>query len=210
MRRGDLKVTFVIATRNKKKAEEIQRILEGLPVKLLTMLDYPDCPEVEEDADTFAGNAAKKAVEVAQYTAIPAIADDSGLEAYALGNAPGVYSARYAGADADDSRNLDKLLTGMKDVKEGRRGARFVCCIALAFPEGMVEVFEGHVEGSIGTHSKGCNGFGYDPVFYPEGHTQTLAEMSAEEKDDLSHRGMALKKLREYLVSYLTHISGLF
>lgn len=199
-------MTFVIATRNKKKAEEMQRILEGLPVKLLTMLDYPDCPEVEEDADTFAGNAVKKALVVADYTAAPAIADDSGLEVYALGNAPGVFSARYAGADADDSRNLDKLLSEMEDVEEGSRGARFVCCIALAFPEGGVEVFEGHVEGSIGRHPKGSNGFGYDPVFYPKGYDRTFAEMSAEEKDHLSHRGMALKKLRDYLAAHITHI----
>lgn len=199
-------MNFVVATRNRKKSEEIQRILEGLPVKLLTMLDYPDCPEVEEDADTFSGNSAKKAVEVAQYTTTPAIADDSGLEVYALGNAPGVYSARYAGADSEDSKNLRKLLSEMEDVEEDRRGARFVCCIALAFPEGRVEVFEGYIEGSIGRRSKGCNGFGYDPVFYPNGYDRTFAEMSAEEKDHLSHRGMALKKLRDYLAAHLTHI----
>lgn len=206
MGKGDLKMTFVVATRNRKKSGEIQRILEGLPVKLLTMLDYPDCPEVEEDADTFAGNAIKKALAIAQYTAIPAIADDSGLEVYALGNAPGVYSARYAGADSDDSRNLEKLLSEMEEVEEGRRGARFVCCIALAFPEGGVEVFEGFIEGSIGKQPKGSNGFGYDPVFYPNGYDRAFAEMSAVEKDSLSHRGRALKKLRDYLAAYLTHI----
>ncbi len=202
---GDV-MTFVIATRNKKKSGEMQRILESLPIELLTMLDYPDCPEVEEDADTFTGNAVKKALAIAKYTATPAIADDSGLEVYALGNAPGVYSARYAGADADDSKNLEKLLAEMEDVEEGRRGARFVCCIALSFPEGRVEVFEGYVEGGIGRQPKGCNGFGYDPVFYPKGYDKTFAEMNAEEKDSLSHRGMALKKLRDYLVAYLTHI----
>lgn len=203
---GDV-MTFVIATRNKKKSEEIQRILEGLPVKLLTVLDYPDCPEVEEDAATFAGNAVKKALAIAQYTATPAIADDSGLEVYALGNAPGVYSARYAGADSDDSRNLNKLLSEMEHVEKDRRGARFICCIVLAFPEGRVEVFEGYIEGSIGRQPKGCKGFGYDPVFYPEGHDRTFAEMSAEEKNRLSHRGMALKKLREYLVVLFTQQS---
>lgn len=199
-------MTFVLATRNRKKAEEMQRMLEGLPVKLLTMLDYPDCPEVEEDSDTFVGNAVKKALAIAKHSAAPAIADDSGLEVYALGNAPGVFSARYAGADADDSKNLDKLLAEMEDVEENRRGARFVCCIALAFPEGGVEVFEGYIEGSIGMQPKGSNGFGYDPVFYPKGYASTFAEMDAVEKDSLSHRGMALKKLREYLDEHLIHI----
>lgn len=192
---------FVIATRNEKKLEEIKRILEWIPVKLYTLKDFPACPEVEEDADTFEGNAVKKAVTVAAFTKKPVIADDSGLEVYALNGAPGVFSARYSGEGADDRKNLEKLLFEMEGVEDGKRGARFVCCIALAFPDGRIEVFEGHVEGRIGRQSSGVSGFGYDPLFLPEDHTITFAGMGAVEKDKMSHRGRALKKLREFLFS---------
>ncbi len=197
---------FIIATRNKKKVEEMMRLLDGLPISLSTLDDFPDCPEVEEDADTFEGNAVKKAKAVAEYTKKSAFADDSGLEVYALDNAPGVYSARYAGKGADDRKNLEKLLEEIKGVEESRRGARFVCVIALAFPDGSVKVFDGFVEGSIGSEPKGSNGFGYDPVFYPKGYDRTFAEISADEKDSLSHRGMALRKFREYIAAILCYI----
>lgn len=194
---------LVIATRNRKKIEEIKRILQGVPVALFALDDVPGCPEVEEDADTFEGNAVKKALAVARYSGKPAIADDSGLEVYALNGAPGVWSARYAGADADDRKNLEKLLSELRGVEEEKRGARFVCCVALAFPDGRVETFPGFVGGRIGTEPKGFSGFGYDPVFYPKGHDKTFAEMSADEKDALSHRGVALRKLRIYLSSFI-------
>lgn len=192
---------MVIATRNRKKVEEIKRILEGVPVELLSLDDFPDCPEVAEDADTFEGNAVKKAIEVAHFTGKPSVADDSGLEVYALKGAPGVLSARYAGTWADDQKNLTKLLAAMKGVGENRRGAQFVCVIALAFPNGRVETFHGVAKGRIGAEPRGFNGFGYDPVFYPRGHHTTFAEMSSDEKDALSHRGIALRKLRAYLSS---------
>ncbi len=191
---------LVIATRNKKKIGEIRRILEGVPVRLYSLDDFPGCPEVEEDADTFEGNAIKKARAVAGYSGKPAIADDSGLEVEALGGSPGVFSARYSGT-GDDRKNLEKVLSELKGVEETRRGARFVCVIALVFPDNRVETFSGSVEGRIGTEPKGFSGFGYDPVFYPLDHDKTFAEMSAGEKDALSHRGMALKKLRDYLSS---------
>jgi XTP/dITP diphosphohydrolase len=194
-----MSLELVIATRNRKKLEEIQRILNGLDVVLYTLDDFPGCPEVEEDADTFEGNAIKKAKTVAEYTKKAAFADDSGLEVYALGGAPGVYSARYAGKETNDKKNLEKILREMENVEEDKRGGRFVCVIALAFPSGKVETFEGHAEGSIGREPKGFNGFGYDPVFYPKDYGRTFAEMTGEEKDGLSHRGMALKKFREYL-----------
>lgn len=194
---------LVIATRNKKKIEEIRRILEGITVGLYSLDDFPGCPEVEEDADTFEGNAVKKSVAVAKYSGKPAIADDSGLEVYALNGAPGVFSARYAGPDTDDRKNCEKVLLKMRKVEEGKRGARFVCVIALAFPDNRVETFVGFAEGKIGRVPKGSSGFGYDPVFYPEGHDRTFAEMSADEKDTLSHRGMALEKLRDYLSSLM-------
>jgi len=190
---------LVIATRNKKKIEEITRILKGLPVRLYTLNDFPGCPEVVEDADSFEGNAVKKAKAVSVYTKMPALSDDSGLEVYALNNAPGVLSARYAGEDANDQRNVDKLLGELSGAPPEERGGRFVCCIALAFPQGSVNTFVGTVEGRIGKERKGSNGFGYDPVFHPEGHGRTFAEMSAGEKDSMSHRGRALARLREYL-----------
>jgi XTP/dITP diphosphohydrolase len=190
---------LVIATRNRKKVEEIERIMEGIPVTLYSLDDFPGCPDVEEDQETFEGNAIKKAVAVAHYTEKPAISDDSGLEVYALNLAPGVFSARYAGPDADDRKNREKLLFEMREIEKDKRGARFVCSVALAFPDGRGETFEGFVEGRIGTQPRGTSGFGYDPVFYPAGRERTFAEMSADEKDALSHRGMALRKLRKYL-----------
>ena len=191
---------IVLATRNKKKAEEMRRILsEVIPgVRILTLDDFPACPEVKEDGETFEANAIKKARHVSAFTGLRAIADDSGLEVEALGGAPGVLSARYAGKEADDAKNLSKLLQEMRDVPEDKRGARFVCCIALANPDGDVRTFTGYVKGRIGREPKGTNGFGYDPVFYPEGYDRTFAEMSSTEKDALSHRGMALRMLRRY------------
>lgn len=191
---------IVVATKNKKKLAELQRILKDTGVHLLGLDSFPNCPEVEETGSTFAENAVKKAKEVAAFTGLPAIADDSGLEVYALGGAPGVYSARYSGEGATDKSNIEKLLKELGNVAEENRGARFVCVIALAMPDGEIRIFEGHVEGKIGREPRGEYGFGYDPVFFPEGHTRTFAEMSAEEKDSMSHRGRALEKLKQYLL----------
>ncbi len=192
---------IVLATHNKKKVEEIRRITVDLPVSILSLDDYPDCPETVEDKDTFEGNAVKKAVEVCQCTGKIALADDSGLEVDALGGAPGVYSARYAGGagDGQDVRNYEKLLADIKDVPDGKRGGRFVCCLALAFPDGTVKTFFGYAKGSIRRDPKGNTGFGYDPVFVPEGGKSTFGEMPPEEKDKLSHRGKALEKLAEFV-----------
>jgi XTP/dITP diphosphohydrolase len=192
---------IVLATHNKKKVEEIRRITVDLPVSILSLDDYPDCPETVEDKDTFEGNAVKKAVEVCQCTGKIALADDSGLEVDALGGAPGVYSARYAGGagDGQDVRNYEKLLADIKDVPDGKRGGRFVCCLALAFPDGTVKTFFGYAKGSIRREPKGNTGFGYDPVFVPEGGKSTFGEMPPEEKDKLSHRGKAIEKLAEFV-----------
>jgi XTP/dITP diphosphohydrolase len=189
---------IVLATRNKKKAEELNRMLAGMDIKVTTLNDFADCPEVLEDKDTFEGNAIKKALEVAACTGMIAVADDSGIVVDALGGRPGVFSARYAGDNADDAANLKKLLWEMKNIPDGSRSARFICCIAVAYPNGKVVTFEGRVEGSIGYEPKGRMGFGYDPVFYPEGHDRTFAEMSFAEKDSMSHRGKALERLKEY------------
>jgi XTP/dITP diphosphohydrolase len=194
-------VEIVVATRNKKKVEEIGRILDGLSVRLSTVSEYPDCPDVEETEDSFQGNALKKARAVAECTGEYALADDSGLEVYALGGAPGVHSARYAGEEAGDHENLSKLLKELGDTPPENRGARFVCVMAFAGPDGTEEVFAGTVEGNIALSPRGSTGFGYDPVFYPEGHRRTFAEMSPAEKDSMSHRGRALEEFRKYLES---------
>jgi XTP/dITP diphosphohydrolase len=196
---------IVLATRNKKKIEEIRRITTGLPINILSPDSFPDCPETVEDRDTFEGNAIKKAIDVCKCTGKPALADDSGLEVDALGGAPGVYSARYAGNEGGntDVRNYEKLLVELKNVPDEKRGARFVCCMALAFPDGSVKTFLGYVEGRIGHEPKGETGFGYDPVFIPKNYNKTFAEMSGDEKDRLSHRGKALMKLAASLHSLL-------
>lgn len=190
---------IVLATRNKKKIEEIKRITSDMSISIFTLDDFPECPEVEEDGITFEENAIKKAITVARYTGKPALADDSGLEVYALSCAPGTLSARYAGEDADDRKNNEKLLYKMRSIVEEQRKARFVCCIAIALPDGSVNTFYGYSEGRIGTETKGFNGFGYDPLFYPDGYSRTFAEMSDGEKDAISHRGMALGKVQRYL-----------
>ena len=190
---------IVLATRNKKKIEEIRRITVDLPIAILSLDNFPNCPETAEDKDTFEGNAVKKALEVCRCTGKPSLADDSGLEVDALGGAPGVYSARYAGGtgNGNDVRNYEKLLSELANVPDHKRGARFVCCMALAFPDGTVKTFFGYAEGCIGWEPKGTTGFGYDPVFIPDGHKRAFAEMTGEEKDRLSHRGKALEKLTE-------------
>lgn len=193
---------IVLASRNRKKAEEIQRILAGQPIEVRSLADFPDCPDVVEDADTFDGNALKKAREVASFTGRIAISDDSGLEVVALNGAPGVFSARYAGPDATDDANVEKLLHELENVPDARRGARFVCCIALADPAGETHTFWGFADGVLGRERKGQNGFGYDPLFFPIGHSRTFAEMSAAEKDALSHRRKALAKLADFLKFY--------
>jgi XTP/dITP diphosphohydrolase len=194
---------IVLATRNKKKIEEIKRITVDLPVTVLSLDNFPGCPETVEDKDTFEGNAIKKAVEVCRFTGKPALADDSGLEVDALNGAPGVYSARYAAGtgSGNDVRNYEKLLSELERVPNEKRSARFVCCMALAFPDGAIKTFFGESEGCIIREPKGKSGFGYDPVFVPEGHKTTFAEMSGPEKDLLSHRGKALGKVAEFLHS---------
>ena len=196
---------IVLATRNKKKIEEIKRIIAGLPVSILSLDDYPACPETVEDKDTFEGNAIKKAVDVFRFTGKAALADDSGLEVDALDGAPGVYSARYAGGSGsgNDAKNYEKLLSELRNVAPDKRGAQFVCCMALVLPDGTIHTFVGYVKGSISMEPKGKTGFGYDPVFVPSGYEQTFAEMTGNEKDKLSHRGEAIEKMAEFIKKQL-------
>ncbi len=191
---------IVLATRNKKKLVELTRVLAGADVKLLGLDSFPETPEVEETGLTFEENAILKATQVARSTGHYALADDSGLEVDALGGEPGVRSARYSGPDANDRKNLEKLLLEMKSVPAGKRTARFRAVIALAAPDGrVINTFSGKVEGTIGFSPAGETGFGYDPVFYPLDHDRTFAQMAAREKDALSHRAKALEKLKTYL-----------
>ncbi len=187
----------VLATRNRKKLEELQRILtaEGLAIEIVGLDAFPDAPEVAETEATFAGNALLKAHAIARATGLPAVADDSGLCVDALNHMPGVLSARWAGAHGDDDANLDLVLAQIADVPDDRRGAAFRCAAALALPDGSEWVVEGVVEGSLLRRRRGENGFGYDPIFVPTGFTVTTAQMSAEEKDAISHRGRALRSL---------------
>ena len=191
--------TVVFASRNRGKIREIRALLEDLPIVLRSLDDFPDAPEVEEDGDTFLENALKKALAIARYTGCAAMADDSGLTVAALGGAPGVHSARYAGEGADDGRNIEKLLREMQDIPEKERGAAFRCVLVLCEPDGSCESFEGAWEGRIAEKPDGDGGFGYDPVFYLPGLGKTVARLSLEEKNRLSHRARAMERLREAL-----------
>jgi XTP/dITP diphosphohydrolase len=188
-----------VATTNRKKIEEISHILAGTGITLRGLHEFPDCPEVVEDAETFEGNALKKAREVCAHTGLPALADDSGLEVDALQREPGVYSARYSGPGATDIRNTDLVLERLGETPDAERTARFRCVIAFVTPEGAEQTFDGSVEGRIAREPRGSNGFGYDPVFIPEGHERTFAEMSADEKHSMSHRGRALRAFAEFV-----------
>jgi len=188
---------LVLATRNPHKVDELRRILgdAGLAVQLVGMDAFPDVPDVAETGTTFAENALLKAHAVAAATGLASVADDSGLCVDVLGGAPGVFSARWSGRHGDDEANLDLLLAQLRDVPDDRRGAHFACAAALALPAGVERVVEGRLTGSIVRARRGSNGFGYDPVFVPDGESLTTAELEAEEKDAISHRGRAFRGL---------------
>lgn len=196
-------LTLVVGTRNKKKRKEIEKILEGFPVRLLSLADYPHAPEIEEDAATIEGNARKKALTLANALGEWVVADDSGLEIDALDGRPGLYSARYAGPDASDEEKCLKVLAELADVPAENRGARFRCTIAVAKPGEVLFTVEGRSEGRIAEKMRGKGGFGYDPIFFYPDHGRTFAEMSAEEKNSLSHRGRALELFKAELRKYL-------
>jgi XTP/dITP diphosphohydrolase len=190
----------VLATRNRKKLAELQRILrrDDLAVELLT-LDDVDVPDVVESGATFADNALLKATATALSTGLPAVADDSGLTVDALNGMPGVLSARWSGARATDASNLRLVLEQTADVPDERRGAAFVCVAALAWPDGQVETVEGLLAGSLTRQPRGDGGFGYDPIFVPDGYEVTTAQMSAADKDAISHRGQAFRGVARLL-----------
>jgi XTP/dITP diphosphohydrolase len=189
----------LLATRNQGKRREYQNLLAGLNLALVTLDEAGIDLEVEETGATFAENALLKARGYAHASGLPTLADDSGLEVDALGGAPGVHSARYAGADATDQDRYRLLLQSLHNIPEGQRGARFRCVIAVAWPDGAIDVADGTCEGSIAHAPRGSHGFGYDPVFLPAGRTVTMAELSPEEKDRISHRARAAAALRPAL-----------
>jgi len=187
---------LVIGTHNRKKAGEIVQILDMPGLELLTLEAFPGAPEPVEDGATFEENAIKKATELADALGMLVAADDSGLEVDALGGRPGVLSARYGGEHGNDPRNTERLLREMRDVPREERAARFRCVAALAAPGRLLTTVEGRLEGRIAEEPRGNNGFGYDPVFIVPSLGKTCAELEPEEKNSISHRGEAFRKLK--------------
>jgi len=190
---------LVVATRNRGKIKEIQAYLEGVVEVVSCAADFKGFPETVEDGATFELNALKKAREAMAFTGQPALADDSGLVVDALGGRPGVYSARFAGEEADDTANNRRLLGELELVPLQQRKAAFVCALAFVAPDGAEQVFVGRVAGRILVSGQGDGGFGYDPLFLVDGFDRTMAELTIEEKNLISHRGQALRLFREYL-----------
>ncbi|HEY3924574.1 MAG TPA: RdgB/HAM1 family non-canonical purine NTP pyrophosphatase [Acidothermaceae bacterium] len=190
----------VLATRNAHKVVELRRILTaaGLSVELIGLDEYPDLPEVAETGATFEANALLKAHAVASATGLTAVADDSGLEVAALNGMPGVLSARWSGGLGDDA-NLRLVLAQIADVPDDRLGASFECAAAAVFPDGREVVVRGRLTGTIARTPRGTNGFGYDPIFVPTGDSRTTAELEPDEKDAISHRGVAFRTLADQL-----------
>ncbi|RAS64919.1 XTP/dITP diphosphohydrolase [Lentzea atacamensis] len=193
---------LLLASRNAKKLRELQRIVaaEGLVgIEVLSLSDVPEFPEAPETAPDFEGNALAKARDAAAATGLVSVADDSGLAVDELNGMPGVLSARWSGRHGDDDANLDLLLGQLGDVPDERRGAAFVSVVAMVVPGGEEVVVRGEWRGTLLRERRGTNGFGYDPIFVPEGYEITSAEMTAEQKDAESHRGRALKLLVPHL-----------
>jgi XTP/dITP diphosphohydrolase len=208
---------LVLATANERKLAELARILAAsrVGVDLAGLSEFPGAPQVAETGATFAENALLKARAVTAFTGLPAVADDSGLCVDALNGMPGVLSARWAGRHGDDDGNLRLVLAQVADVPDGRRGARFACAAALVLPSGLEHVSEGAVHGSLTRVPRGSGGFGYDPIFVPDGSElttagdplllagMTTAEMTPEAKDAISHRGRALRALAPAIAAAL-------
>jgi XTP/dITP diphosphohydrolase len=197
---------LVLATRNQGKIVEFRRILDALApgaIELIGVDQFPDLVDVEETGSTFEENSLLKARYTCQTTGLPAIADDSGLCVDALNGDPGIFSARWAGSHGNDQANLEKVLAQLKDVPDEKRTARFMCVASLVMPDGREHVAEGRFEGHILHAPVGENGFGYDPIFQPLGLRISSAQMSAEEKDLVSHRGKSLRAIAPHVIQLL-------
>lgn len=206
-----MKHVVLFATRNKGKVRELRELFADMPIELKTLDDVPPVPEVIEDADTFDGNAIKKALETARATGLMTLSDDSGLEVDALGGAPGVHSARYAGKQGDDHANNQKLIAALRAIPVDQRTARYRVVLAFADLTGPLGARAhteiGACEGRIRLEPAGTGGFGYDPYFEPRGFTRTMAELAPDEKNRISHRGLASRKMRDFLAAYLAQRS---
>jgi len=190
---------IVLATRNQDKIREIEKLLNGINARLLSLDDFPGCPGVVEDGETLEANAKKKALVVSQYTKKHSLAEDTGLEVEALGGAPGIHSARFAGDNSTYEDNNRKLLRLMERFSLGERRAKFRCVAALAKPDGEVVTCEGVCEGVIAFEMKGESGFGYDPLFLLPEYDKTFAELGEDIKNRISHRAQALTKIKEII-----------
>lgn len=197
---------LVLATRNQGKIVELRRILDAISngtIELVSVDQYPDIADVEETGSTFEENALLKAVAICEATGLPALADDSGLCVDALGGAPGIFSARYSGKHGDDIANLNKVLVELKSVEDSKRSAHFTCVTALVMPDGRKVTKAGEFHGFIAHAPVGEHGFGYDPIFIPQGSSITSAQMSPHEKDLLSHRGISLRAIAPHVIELL-------
>lgn len=198
---------IILATQNQGKLRELQELLADKGIEVLSLQDIADWEDVEESGVTFADNAALKARAAVKKTGLIALADDSGLEVDALKGAPGVYSARFAGEPKDDERNNDKLLQQLESISDDKRTARFRCALMLVTPEGEEFLTEGTVEGQILRQRRGQDGFGYDPLFYVPEYARTMAELTLTEKNSLSHRAQAFRKVIPILQALKEQIS---
>ena len=197
---------LVLATRNRHKVEELLALLGDLGITIHTLDEFPDAPDVVEDGDTCEANAVKKARAIAEFTGLPAVADDTGLEVDALGGRPGAYAARYAGEDATYEDNCRKLLRELMGVPCEQRTARFLTVAAIALPSDGIRVAQGTLEGVIAEEASGTLGFGYDPVFLIPELGKTLAQLSADHKNTISHRAKAFAKVREILSMQMVNV----
>jgi len=192
---------IVLATRNEAKSAELQRMLADLPLEVRTLRDYPQVPPLPEEGGTYEANARSKALAVARWLNEVALADDSGLEVDYLEGQPGARSARFLGDDATDEDRNREILRRLEGVPPENRTARYRAVVAVAFPDGRVHTFEGTCEGAIALEPRGTGGFGYDPIFYLPELDRTVAELNPQEKDLISHRGQAVRKAREFLLT---------
>jgi non-canonical purine NTP pyrophosphatase (RdgB/HAM1 family) len=195
---------LLVATKNPGKLKEIRELLSDLPLKVTSLADYPDCPEIEEDGKTFNQNALKKAVTIALYTKKLVLGEDSGLEVEALHMGPGIYSARFSAPNPTDRKNNLKLLRLLKGRPLPKRQARYHCSAALVDQNGIIDVVSGKCPGLIALKPSGQNGFGYDPLFYIPKYKKTFGDLPPEIKASMSHRAKALKKIKVSLKKYLS------
>ena len=198
-----MKLELIVATKNKKKLEEIEHILKGLNVEISSLADYPAAPRIIENGRTFKENAVKKAVKIARFTKRLSLGEDSGLCVDALAGRPGIYSSRFSGKDKSDIKNNLKLLNLLGNLPLSKRKAYYVCAVALADNDGLIGVVEGKCFGRIGFEQKGSFGFGYDPLFIIPGYKKTFAQLAPRVKHKISHRFRALEKTRKLLQKYI-------